>query len=140
MSGNDSTLVEFSFVSRLADGLPRAALLRLERQAEQFNRENGLTGEMRVAGNVVTQVIEGCRFVLMPLMAHILTDRRHGAISINSFRTIEARRFTGWTTVGLGSPFPDEIVSRTGTDNLRFLPLTAATATPQRSALARLPS
>src|SRR5690606_22285630 len=101
----------------------------------QFNRDNGLTGEMRVDGTAVNQVIEGCRFVVMPLMAHILTDRRHGAISINSFRTIEARRFIGWTTAGLAPPFPYEIVGRAAADNLRVLPLTAVTPTPQRSAL-----
>lgn len=139
MRGSDSALVEFSFVSRLADGLPMAALLRLERQSVQFNHRNGLTGEMRVEGNVVHQVVEGCWSVVMPLVAHILTDRRHEAISIGTFEAIAARRFDGWTVTGIGAPCDGDGPDLAGVTNLRVLPLEVVEMVPERAAQIRLP-
>lgn len=137
MRGSDTALIRFSFVSRLAEGLPAAALLRLERQAAAFNLRHGLTGEMRLEGRAVHQVIEGSWAVVMPLAGHILTDRRHDAISITSFRTIAARSFDDWSATGFGAPFPDAVLSGAGA-NLAVLPLEVVDASPQLAAQLRL--
>jgi hypothetical protein len=119
MMGGDRALVEFRFASRLADGLPEAVLIRLEREAMQFNRLHGLTGEMRLVGRTLRQVVEGSWPVVMPLAARILTDQRHTAISISAFRPIRARRFQDWTAVGFsrGQALP----GRSWEANLRLL-------------------
>jgi hypothetical protein len=139
MRGSDVALVQFSFVSRLADGLPEAALLRLERQSAAFNRQHGLTGEMCLHGSSVHQVIEGSWSVVMPLAGHIVTDRRHEAISITSFRTIEARNFDTWSAIGFGSPFPCDALSKDRVANLLVLPLEVVDASPPRAARVQVP-
>jgi hypothetical protein len=126
MRGNDRALVEFRFTSRLVDGLPDAVLLRLESEALRFNRLNGLTGEMRLSGRTLRQVIEGSWLVVMPLAARILTDRRHTAIAVSAFRPIEARRFAAWTSAGFklsSSPLDRDLEAR-----LRLLPAAGAIA------------
>jgi hypothetical protein len=128
MRGNDRALVEFRFTSRLVDGLPDAVLLRLESEALRFNRLNGLTGEMRLSGRTLRQVIEGSWLVVMPLAARILTDQRHAAISISAFRPIKARRFQEWTAVGFRR---GEARAGFGWDtNLRLLPRETGTPMP----------
>ena len=138
MRGSQAALIRFSFVSRLAAGLPEAALLRLERQAAAFNLRHGLTGEMCLERGTVRQVIEGCWSVVMPLAGHILTDRRHNSISITAFRTIEARSFDDWRATGFGAPFPGDALSGAGA-NFMVLPLEVVEAMPQRTAQVRLP-
>jgi hypothetical protein len=126
MRGGDRALVEFRFVSRLADGLPEATLLRLERQAQRFNLMHGLTGEMCLRRRCVRQVVEGPWSVVMPLAARILTDRRHTAIAVSAFRPIEARRFAAWTSAGFklsASPLDRDLEAR-----LRLLPAAGAIA------------
>ncbi len=139
MRDSDSALVEFSFVSRLADGLPVATLLRLQYQTIQFNHRNGLTGEMRIEGDVVRQVVEGCWSVVMPLAAHIITDRRHEAISIESFGAIAARRFDGWTVAGIGASLADGTPAVAGVISLSILPPEVADLVPGQAAHASLP-
>ncbi len=121
MRGGDRALVEFRFTSRLACGLPEAVLIRLEREAMRFNRLHGLTGEMRLVGRTLRQVVEGSWPVVMPLAARILTDQRHTAISISAFRPIKARRFGDWTAVGFnrGQAMP----GRSWDADIRLLPV-----------------
>lgn len=128
MRGSDTALVEFCFASRLADGLPEAALLRLARLAQQFNRLHGLTGEMRRERRNLRQVIEGSWSVVMPLAARILTDRRHGAIAITSFRPIRARRFHDWSSTGFGDGVLSARLADVGDGSLHMLPLAACAA------------
>ncbi|HPG23115.1 MAG TPA: BLUF domain-containing protein [Amaricoccus sp.] len=117
------SLVEFSYVSEATSELPPSALLRLEAQTRRFNLEHGLTGELRFDGRSFTQVLEGCWSAIMPLSARILTDRRHGSISISAFRPILARRFTTWSSVGFGVGEAAALRSVGAAGNLRFLPL-----------------
>ena len=135
MGGSDPALVELSFVSRLADGLPVAAMLRIERQVQQFNRQHGITGQMRVSGRTIRQVIEGSCSVVMPLAARILTDHRHEAISVLAFRPIEARRFRDWSATGLDSGLVPAILACTSSTKLRLLPLAAARTLAEPSEL-----
>ncbi|HMQ93325.1 MAG TPA: BLUF domain-containing protein [Amaricoccus sp.] len=117
------SLVEFSYASEATSELPPSALLRLEAQARRFNLEHGLTGELRFDGRSFTQVLEGCWSAIMPLSARILTDRRHGSISITAFRPIPARRFTTWSSAGFGVGEVAALRSASAAGNLRFLPL-----------------
>ncbi len=93
-------LVEFSFVSKVAAGLPAASLLRLARQSWSFNRRMGLTGELRLLGDGFAEEIEGPCEVVQALAARILADERHGSIRISAFRRLAARRHSGWSTSG----------------------------------------
>lgn len=95
--------VEFAFSSRVAAGLPEAALLRLAQQAALFNARRGITGTLRLADGRFTQVIEGAGDAMLPLVARILTDRRHGQIEVLSFRPIAARRFADWNCAGIAA-------------------------------------
>ncbi len=117
------SLVEFAYVSEATAQLPPSALLRLELQARRFNVENELTGELRFDGRSFSQVLEGCWSAIMPLSARILTDRRHGSISITAFRPIHARRFACWSAIGFGVGEAASMRSGSVPANLRFLPL-----------------
>jgi len=117
------SLVEFSYVSEATAELPPSALLRLETQARRFNLDHGLTGELRFDGRGFSQVLEGCWSAILPLSARILTDRRHGSISITAFRPILARRFTNWSASGFGVGEVAAMRSASAAGNLRFLPL-----------------
>ncbi len=139
MRGSDAALVEFCFVSRLADGLPEAALLRLARQTAQHNRLYGLTGQIRFDGSSVSQVIEGCWSVVMPLAARIVTDRRHEAISITAFQTIRARRYREWGTAGLDGSFAEGLLARAWDAKVAMLPLTVCRLVHDRKARITVP-
>lgn len=93
-------LVEFSFASRAAPDLPTSALLRLARQAWSFNLKMGLTGNLRLTGDMFSFEIEGPCDVIQPLAARILGDERHGTIRISAFGRLSARRHAGWSTTG----------------------------------------
>jgi hypothetical protein len=106
MYGQDgnAALVEFCFASRATDNLPASALLRIARQAWQFNSRFGLTGELRLESRRFLQVVEGPCDVILPLASRILTDQRHGGIEVLAFRSIAMRRFAAWTALGFGAP------------------------------------
>ena len=135
MGGSNPELVELCFVSRLADGLPVAALLRIERRAQQFNCLHGLTGEMHASGRTIRQVIEGSCSTVMPLAARILTDHRHEAISVVAFRPIAARRFRDWSATGLDRGLVPAILACTSSTILHLLPLAAGRALPEPAEL-----
>jgi hypothetical protein len=99
-----SPLVEFSCVSRAADRLPSAAILRMAQRAWSQNARQGITGSLRFENGAFHQIVEGTSDVLLPLVSRILTDPRHEAISIRSFRPIERRRYDVWTVEGLDAP------------------------------------
>jgi hypothetical protein len=122
-NGSSATsLVEFCYVSEPLTEMPASALLRLELQARRFNLDHGLTGELRFDGRSFSQVLEGCWSAIMPLSARILTDRRHGSISITAFRPIPARRFKNWSAIGFGVGEAAAMRSGSLAGNVRFLP------------------
>ncbi len=95
-------LIEFSYASKAAGDLPDAALLRMAQQAWSRNTRLGITGSLAVADGAFRQIIEGPSDAVLPLVSRILTDPRHEAISIETFRPIEARRFDCWSATGFG--------------------------------------
>lgn len=105
-SDNDE-LVEFAFVSQVVDGLPAAVLARVARQSWSFNTRMNLTGEMRLHGSRLVQVVEGRCSIVQPLAARILADPRHGSIRITAFRPINSRRHAAWTMIGFEINGPD---------------------------------
>lgn len=121
------SLVEFSFISSATPGLPQAALLRLAQQAASANSRRGLTGELRFADGRFTQVIEGTSDAILPLVARILTDRRHEQIAVTSLGPISTRRFTDWTNLGFAAA---PASAATASANLCLMPLIAAFVRP----------
>ena len=101
MNRTSSTLIEFSFTSRLSSGLPVAALARLVRQAWHHTMKAGVTGEMELRGDGVRQVLEGDVEAVLPLVSRILSDPRHTGIEVVAFGPIAARRHQGWRVHGL---------------------------------------
>ncbi|MFO1142793.1 MAG: BLUF domain-containing protein [Amaricoccus sp.] len=93
-------LIEFAFESRAADGVPLAALLRMAAECRRYNIQSSLTGELRLSGESFRYVAEGSCQTLLPLVARILADPRHGSIRITAFGRIGQRRFDSWTNIG----------------------------------------
>lgn len=93
---DEAASVIFAYRSVLADDLPAAVIHRICREAQAFNDRNGLTGFLEIDGRDVDQTIEGPWSVVMPLAARILTDPRHGAISIKAFEPIAAHAHREW--------------------------------------------
>lgn len=99
-SDKGAVLVEFRFESVLCD-IDTGALARMVRQSWRTNLRSGVTGEMRIDGSRVEQVIEGEIDVILPMAARILSDRRHTAIETVALGPIEARRFSDWRVHGM---------------------------------------
>ena len=113
-------LAEFSYVSRLAPGMPTTTPMRIARQAWSFNAKHELTGVLRYEAGRFVQVVEGPWSVILSLSSRILTDARHKAIAITALGPLRSRRFDGWHTSGI------EAAGEAGTgwiggDNLRVL-------------------
>ncbi len=104
---SNEPLVGFCFSSRIADDVPREAVLRLVRRAWSDNRRADVTGILRIDGAALEQSVEGPCATILALAARILTDRRHGRIVIRSFAPIAGRRFAAWTVEGLVPPAAD---------------------------------
>jgi hypothetical protein len=116
-----TSLVEFVYVSRMSRNLPRAALARLERQCWANNMRARVTGELRLEANDFSQIIEGPWSDIMNLASRILTDPRHDSISIHSFRPIEVRRFSTWTSHGFETVLPHASSAWPGASNVSRL-------------------
>ena len=123
--GDDAAIVEFSFVSRAAPGLPMAVFERLARQTWSANTRLGLTGKLCFRDGRFDQVLEGPRDLVLPLAARIIADPRHGSISIRSFRPIARRGHCTWALAGFGLSAA-QAISQADTANLVFLPVAAA--------------
>ena len=117
-------LVGFSFVSRVADGVPAAALLRLARQCFSFNVGHNLTGQLHVGGGRFSYVVEGDSRIVQSLAARILADPRHESIEIRAFHRIAVRVHAIWTLTGLDFE-PPLVASAASARSLRFLPFAA---------------
>lgn len=87
--------------------LSEAAILRLVGQSWREYVALGVTGRLRRSGDVLEQLIEGPRGILLPLVARILCDPRHRSIEIIAFGPIDARACAEWRVDGCreaGSP------------------------------------
>jgi Sensors of blue-light using FAD len=122
--GKTGDLVELSFDSAVAPGLPYAVLQRLARHTLEVNPRLGLTGELRLERDRFVAVIEGRSEVVLPLAARILSDGRHAAIRLSAFGPIDGRRFDGWRVTGFG--VDDAAVPAAA--NLRYLVTGSAAA------------
>jgi len=128
ISCSPTSLVEFAYTSKAASALPASVLSRLARQCWAHNVRAGLTGELRHDRGEFHQILEGPWAEIMTLAARILTDPRHTAIAIRSFRAIEARRFESWTVHGLGGAEALAFTNDFAGANVRRLPVGAVPA------------
>lgn len=95
-----TVLVEFRFESVLCD-IDADALAQMVCQCWRSNLRSGVTGEMRIEDRRVAQVIEGAIDVVLPMVARILSDRRHTEIETITLGPIVARRFGDWRIHGM---------------------------------------
>lgn len=116
--GDTGELVEFSFESKAAPGLPAAVFLRLARQASLRNARSGLTGELRFDGARFVQTLEGPCDVVLPLAARILADPRHRAVRVLGLGASPCRRFQDWSVSGFDLAGTEAVFA----DNLRVIP------------------
>lgn len=101
-SDSDSQLAEFSSLSQFTVEDP-ALRMRLVGQSWRNNLEAGVTGVLRLRESCLEQLIEGPSDVIVRLATGILTDRRHGWITIRAFGPIAARKYLGWSFEGFDS-------------------------------------
>jgi hypothetical protein len=129
-------LVVFAFESLLCIDHGRA-IDRLAGQVWRDNVASGLTGEMRLEGRHVRQVVEGPADIILPLVARILGDGRHEGIRITALEAIAARRFVGWSVHGLPAlPAADAAMAQLDADG-RVVPFRQPAARPAASRGAR---
>ena len=99
-------LIEIVFDSRVAPGVPLAALQRLARHCATANPAAGITGFLRLDGGRFSVELEGGAAVLLPLAARILGDPRHVAIRVHAFGAIAGRRHSEWRIEGFDLDAP----------------------------------
>ena len=93
-------LLEFRCRSRFVPGVCEVSVMRLVGQSWRESLALGVTGSLRRDGDMVEQIIEGPREIVLPLIARILCDRRHGSIEIVAFGPIASRACAEWTVEG----------------------------------------
>jgi hypothetical protein len=122
-------LVVFAFESLLRSD-HRRAIDRLAGQVWRDNVASGLTGEMRLAGRHVQQVVEGPADIILPLVARILGDGRHEGIRITALEAVAARSYEGWSVHGLpAAPAVDTTTAQADADG-RVVPFRQPAAAP----------
>lgn len=136
--GRQVPLVTFAFESHLC-AMDRQSIERLVRQVWRDNVARGLTGEMCLDGTCVKQVVEGHVDVVLPLVARVLSDRRHSGIRITALEALAVRRFACWAVQGLPeAPItPIEAISLSPAQDARIVPFPRINVAPAASGCAR---
>jgi hypothetical protein len=136
--GKQAPLVTFAFESHLC-AMDRQSIDRLVRQVWRDNVAHGITGEMCLDGTCVRQVVEGRVDTVLPLVARILSDRRHSGIRIMALEALANRRFACWSVQGLPeTPITSiEEISLSAAQDARVVPFPRFNVAPAASGCAR---
>jgi hypothetical protein len=102
--GRSEKIVEFAFVSEVADALDETELARFVRHIWRDNLAQGITGVLRLRGRRLEVAIEGPGSLVLARGARLMADARHGAIAVRAFGPIAARRACGWRVEGFVPP------------------------------------
>ena len=135
-TASNEPLVGFSCVSIPADGSDAAEMLQLARKSWSFNLRNRITGALTYSDGQLHLTVEGHCDVVLPLVARVLADPRHGKISITAFEGLAARSFADWRCTGF-SEAPQAVPLEDGPGEERVAHLRHRTAGPPEYAPAR---
>ena len=72
-------------------------------KSESNNEPRGVTGVLLAGRNHFLQVLEGKYEEVNYIFRRIMTDERHGDLSLISFSVIDARLFSAWAMRGIGA-------------------------------------
>lgn len=89
-------LVRLIYASR-AQFSGEGEMLAILRQSRAHNPALGITGLLCHSEGVFVQVLEGGRAAVNRIYNTIVTDPRHGEVTLLDYREIAERRFAGWS-------------------------------------------
>jgi hypothetical protein len=86
------------YASRAVPAVDNEELLAILKKSKLNNAKAGITGALCLCPNerVFMQVLEGGRIAVNHLFLRIVTDARHGDVTLLSYDEIDERRFSGW--------------------------------------------
>ncbi|MDV6331021.1 BLUF domain-containing protein [Asticcacaulis sp. 201] len=90
-------LVRCLYASRLTSKLSASLLSDILDQSRRNNPARGITGLLCHTQSVFVQVLEGDREQVSILLAKLMQDDRHQAVTVLLFEEIAERAFSGWT-------------------------------------------
>jgi hypothetical protein len=94
-------LIRIFYVSRIAPGLDKPAIVEILRASSVNNQNSGITGVLCYKGGHFAQIIEGEETAVLELYLKISRDRRHQDPVIVSIATTDRQRFKGWAMGGI---------------------------------------
>jgi len=77
-------------------------------QARERNAERGITGALVYVDGVFLQILEGEAATIKALMAKIVIDLRHEAVTVLQEGEVPAPRFSDWTMAYVGAT-PEQV-------------------------------
>lgn len=95
--------------SRIKEADAQAVVSQIVAHAQVKNARHGLTGALIFTGEHFAQVLEGCQEAIDTVMTYIMTDPRHGAVTIVDRSAVSARIFAQWQ---MAYQAPSQFVSR----------------------------
>ena len=90
-------LIRCLYASRMLDPNSQAARTAILKSSRKHNVDLGITGVLISAGDCFVQILEGGRGQVSQLYNKIVSDKRHGDVTLMIFEEIEKRSFEGWS-------------------------------------------
>lgn len=90
-------LSSLTYISRANENLSTKDLNNLLQQAEQNNRERGITGVLMFDNRYFMQTVEGSRTQINHLLSRLIADTRHYDVQLVDSREIPFRSWANWS-------------------------------------------
>lgn len=94
----DTALIQLVYVSNatLKTRLNSTITTHIEKQANGYNKQHGITGILCYSNGQFLQCIEGNKLEIVALVHKIFTDKRHNDFKIPLVQRIDKRMFSDW--------------------------------------------
>ncbi len=94
----DHKLIRLVYVSKISRSSQLDLLLfdHIRAHAEDYNRQNNITGMLCNDHQYFLQCLEGQKQVIAPLMSRIFADKRHSKVQIILLKEIDRSMFNDW--------------------------------------------
>ncbi|MEM9387991.1 MAG: BLUF domain-containing protein [Pseudomonadota bacterium] len=90
-------LISLTYASRANPDVSPKDFQEILRQAQENNRDNGITGMLTFNREYFLQTIEGPRAQINGLLAKLINDRRHHDLQVIESKEIKAREWAQWS-------------------------------------------
>lgn len=111
-------LTQLVYMSRprfdVSDPEGRKVLDEIAATSRQKNAKAGISGMLLIGENWLSQVLEGTRLAMAPVLRDILADPRQDSVQILGMRKIARRNFNGWAVGVSDKPIDEVPVNRLG--------------------------